>query len=149
MHVGAEHETYLLDRFYRPQPRLQEAELLRGLASAALDISDGLVADLGHICAASDLAAIIDMDNLPLSPAVQAIGDINQARHWALTGGDDYELCFTVAPEKMPDVAMLIAEGKLNASVVGELIPGRGVTCELQGEIFELTRQGYQHFSHE
>ena len=149
LQLSAEHEAYLRDRFYRPQPRLQEAALLRGLASAALDISDGLVADLGHICAASDLAAIIDVDSLPLSPAMQTIGDITQARHWALTGGDDYELCFTVAPEKMPDVAMLIAEGKLNASVVGELVPGRGVTCELQGEIFELTRQGYRHFSHE
>lgn len=145
--LEAEHETYLRERFYCPQPRLYEAGLLRGIASAALDISDGLVADLGHICAASDLAAILDVDNLPLSPASLAAGDLDQARHWALTGGDDYELCFTVSPGKMPELAMLIAEGKLNATVVGELIPGRGVTCELHGEPFELTRQGYQHFS--
>lgn len=149
LHLAAEHESYLRDRFYRPQPRLYEAGLLRGLASAALDISDGLVADLGHICAASDLAAVIDVENLPLSPALQAMNDLDQARHWALAGGDDYELCFTVAPEKLPEVAMLIAQGKLVATVIGEMFPGRGVSCELQGEPFELTRQGYQHFSHD
>ncbi len=149
LHLAAEHETYLRDRFYRPQPRLYEAGLLRGLASAALDISDGLVADLEHICAASDLAAVIDVENLPLSPALQAMNDLDQVRHWALAGGDDYELCFTVAPEKLPEVAMLIAQGKLVATVIGEMFPGRGVSCELQGEPFKLTRQGYQHFSHD
>jgi len=143
------HEAYLRERFYHPRPRLEEARLLRGLASAALDISDGLVADLGHLCAASDLAAVIDVESLPLSPALQALDDLDQARRWALTGGDDYELCFTLPPEKMPELAMLIAEGRLQASVVGELVPGRGVTCELQGEPYELTQQGYQHFSHE
>lgn len=143
------HQQYLRDRFYRPQPRLKEAQLLRGIASAALDISDGLVADLAHICDASDLAAIIDVEALPLSPALLAAGDLDQARRWALSGGDDYELCFTVAPEQMPEIAMLIAEKKLCATVIGELTPGRGVTCELEGEPFELTQQGYQHFSHD
>src|SRR5690606_9858010 len=73
----------------------------------------------------------------------------DQARRWALTGGDDYELCFTLPPEKMPELALLIAEGRLQASVVGELVPGRGVTCALQGEPYELTQHGYQHFFHE
>lgn len=149
LHLDGEHEAYLRARFYRPQPRVREAVLLRGLASAALDISDGLVADLGHICAASDLAAVIAVEDLPLSPALNAVADLEQARRWALAGGDDYELCFTVPPENMPDVAMLIAEGKLQATVIGELIPGSGVICELDGKTFELTRPGYQHFSHE
>jgi thiamine-monophosphate kinase len=149
LHLDQAHDTYLRERFYRPQPRIKEASLLRGLASAALDISDGLVADLGHICAASDLAAVIDVENLPLSPALLAINDLDQARSWALSGGDDYELCFTLPPERMPEVAMLIAEGKLHATVIGELVPGSGVHCELDGESYELTQPGYQHFPHD
>lgn len=147
--LNAAHEDYLRNRFYRPEPRLQEAYLLRELASAALDISDGLVADLAHICAASDLAAVIDVASLPLSPALEAMQDQMLARQWALTGGDDYELCFAVAPEKMPDVAMLIAEGRLQATVIGALAPGSGVHCELEGEPFVLHQSGYRHFAHD
>lgn len=144
--VSSEHQHYLRERFYRPIPRLQESKALLGLASAALDVSDGLVADLNHICAASDLGAIIDVENLPLSPALLAINNLQQARTWALSGGDDYELCFTVSPEKMPELAMLIAQGKIHATVIGEIIAGSGVHCELEGEVFELAVQGYQHF---
>lgn len=137
---------YLRERFYRPTPRLLESELLRGIASAALDVSDGLVADLNHICEASDLGAIIDVETLPLSSALQAINDIDRTRLWALSGGDDYELCFTVPPDKMPELAMLIAQGKFSATVVGEMVAGSGVECQLEGELFELNNQGYQHF---
>jgi len=141
-----EHEKYLLQRFYRPTPRLPESQLIREIASSALDISDGLVADLQHICDASDLGAVIDVENLPLSPAVKSLNNDSQAYEWALSGGDDYELCFTVPPEKMADVAMLIAQGKLQATVVGEMIAGNKVICEYEGEPFELAKTGYQHF---
>lgn len=147
LHLSAEHEDYLRARFYRPQPRFAEASLIRDFASAALDISDGLVADLGHICRASDLAAVIDVESLPLSPALLAVNDLDLARRWALSGGDDYELCFTVPAEQMPEVAMLIAEGKLQATVIGALHVGSSVVCELDGEAFALTQPGYQHFS--
>jgi thiamine-monophosphate kinase len=138
--------NYLHERFYRPVPRLQESALIRALASAAVDISDGLVADLQHICDASDVGAVIDVENLPLSAAVQALNNPTQAMEWALSGGDDYELCFTVAPEKMADIAMLIAQGKLNATVIGEIVPGTKVICEYEGEPFALANTGYQHF---
>ncbi len=145
--LSDEHQHYLRERFYQPQPRLPEARLIRGLASAALDISDGLVADLGHICRASDLAAIIYVEDLPLSPALLALDDLAQARRWALSGGDDYELCFTVGAEQMSDIARLIAEGKLRATVIGKMVAGNGVYCELEGEPFTLDHTGYQHFS--
>jgi thiamine-monophosphate kinase len=138
--------SYFRERFYRPVPRLQESALIRELASAALDVSDGLVADLQHICDASDVGAIIDVENLPLSIAMQTLNDHTQALEWALSGGDDYELCFTVAPEKMADIAMLIAQGKLSATVIGEIIPGNKVICEYEGEPFKLANTGYQHF---
>lgn len=137
----------LTDRFYRPEPRLKEAALLRGIASAALDISDGLLADLGHICTASDLGALVDVGALPLSPALQSLDDSQLVYQWALAGGDDYELCFTVPPSAMPDVALLIARGELQATVIGELVSAPGVFCELDGEPYQPERQGYQHFS--
>lgn len=146
IHCDESSAGYLHERFYRPVPRLQESALIRGLATAALDISDGLVADLQHICDASDVGAIIDVENLPLSAAVQSLNNPTQALEWALSGGDDYELCFTVAPEKMADVAMLIAQGKLNATVIGEIVPGNKVICEYEGEPFTLANTGYQHF---
>lgn len=141
-----EHADYLQQRFYRPTPRLAESALIRELASSALDISDGLVADLQHICDASDLGAVIDVENLPLSPALKSLNNDSQAYQWALSGGDDYELCFTVPPEEMADIAMLIAQGKLQATVIGEMIAGSKVICEYEGEPFKLAKTGYQHF---
>jgi thiamine-monophosphate kinase len=141
-----EHSDYLAARFYQPTPRLNEARLIRDIASAALDISDGLVADLQHICTASDLGAVIDVENIPLSPALQSLNNQQLAYEWALSGGDDYELCFTVPPDKMPEVAMLVAQGKLKATVIGEMIPGTQVLCEYEGKPFALKRGGYQHF---
>ncbi len=141
-----EHTDYLLQRFYRPTPRLVESALICTIASSALDISDGLVADLQHICDASDLGAVIDVENVPLSPALQSLDDVPKALEWALSGGDDYELCFTVSPEKMADIAMLIAQGKLNATVIGEMVAGNKVICEYEGQPFAITKTGYQHF---
>lgn len=141
-----EHSDYLQQRFYHPIPRLHESALIREFASSALDISDGLVADLQHICDASDLGAVIDVENVPLSPAVKSLNNDAQAYQWALSGGDDYELCFTVPPEKMADIAMLIAQGKLQATVIGEMIAGDRVICEYEGEPFLLSNTGYQHF---
>jgi len=146
-HIFAdEHTDYLLQRFYRPTPRLVESALICTIASSALDISDGLVADLQHVCDASDLGAVIDVENVPLSPALQSLDDVPKALEWALSGGDDYELCFTVSPEKMADIAMLIAQGKLNATVIGEMVAGNKVICEYEGQPFAITKTGYQHF---
>lgn len=141
-----EHAEYLQQRFYRPMPRLSESALICEIASSALDISDGLIADLQHICDASDLGAVIDVENLPLSPALKSLNNDSQAYQWALSGGDDYELCFTVPPEKMADIAMLIAQEKLQATVIGEMIAGSKVICEYEGEPFALAKTGYQHF---
>jgi thiamine-monophosphate kinase len=146
LNLDSEQADYLRQRFYRPEPRLTEARQIRELASAALDISDGLVADLGHICAASDLGAQIYVEDLPLSPALASLEDRDQALHWALSGGDDYELCFTVPEEHMADVGLLIARGELQATVIGHMVAGAGVQCLHQGQILELDQAGYNHF---
>jgi thiamine-monophosphate kinase len=140
-------KDYLLERFYRPRPRLQESSLIRGLANAALDISDGLVADLQHICERSDLGASIFIEDIPLSPVLQKIKNKEGAYRYALTGGDDYELCFTVSPDNMPQIAMLVAEKKLSATVIGKMRPGSSVECLWHGKEFSLEQTGFDHFS--
>jgi thiamine-monophosphate kinase len=144
---SSEDTDYLLERFYRPVPRLQESKMIRELATSAIDISDGLIADLGHICKASDLGAVIDVDALPLSTALLSINDKQKAYEWALSGGDDYELCFTVSPAQMSDIAQLIAQGQLVATVIGKMVAGDQVSCEYAGQPYAINRKGYNHFS--
>lgn len=147
---AAQHSHYFVERYYRPSPRLAEARSLRGLASAALDVSDGLVADLAHICRASDLGAELYVEELPLSAQLQALSqllsDRGQALRWALTGGDDYELCFTLPEARLPELAERIAAGHIQAKVIGRMRPGQGVECFLQGESYRLDAPGYRHF---
>ncbi|WP_041524104.1 thiamine-phosphate kinase [Gilvimarinus agarilyticus] len=149
---GTEQETwsdddrdYLRSRYYRPEPRIQEGLLLQEIASSAQDISDGLLADLGHICQASDVAAEIDVAELPLSASLQK-ADVTQAQRWALTGGDDYELVFTVPEHNMPKLAMAQAQGQIQATVIGRIVSGAGVHCELNGAPFRVDSTGYRHF---
>lgn len=143
--VTEKHSAYLTQRFYRPEPRLAESILVQPYASSAIDVSDGLLADLQHICEASDVAAELDVSSLPLSPALQAV-NTERARHWALTGGDDYELVFTVSPEHMPSIAALQATGELQATVIGYITAGGGVYCELNGEEYSVESTGFKHF---
>ena len=132
---GQEHREYLLERFYRPTAQLALGEVLLDVASAAIDISDGLLADAGHIAAASGAAIVIDAAAVPLSGALQSHSQLQQAREWALAGGDDYELCFTVPVGKLARVPG-------GCTVVGQVEPGIGIRC--RG--FEHLSPGYQHF---
>lgn len=136
---------YLSERFYRPEPRIKEGVTLRALASSAQDVSDGLLADLGHICAASDVGAEVDLDTLPLSDAALALGQ-DQGRDWALGGGDDYELVFTLHPDKMPEFAMAQARGEIQASVIGRIVAGAGVHCLLDDQPYSVEAEGFRHF---
>lgn len=144
--AGEDARAYLLDRFYRPRPQLAEGQLLLGLASAALDISDGLVADLGHICQCSGVGAVIDIDRLPLSSALKANVEHDRAASWALAGGDDYQLCFTVPQAKLAALQSLIESNQLQASVIGEVVEGSGVVCRANGVEVNIATTGYNHF---
>lgn len=130
-------ENYLINRYLTPQPRLTLGQALRVIVSSAMDISDGLVQDMGHICAASGVGAKIYEDALPISAAAQQRPDYLEA---ALSGGDDYELLFTVPPEKK----YLVPEG---CTKIGEIIAGIGV-CVLgkNGEEISLNKKGFSHF---
>lgn len=146
-----ERET-LFQRFYRPEPRLADGLKLRDLASAALDISDGLLADLGHIAKASHLGAEIQLEQLPVKPWLKALAEPEQITEWVLSGGDDYELCFTVPQENCAAVDALIEQGELSAVCIGQMTNEPGVRCfsfegnSMQRSLVNIEQSGYQHF---
>lgn len=144
--MGVSASRYLSDRFYRPTPRLDLGKKLRGLASAAIDISDGFIADLGHICKASGVGAELDVDTLPVSEPVFVCADTAQWRQWALTGGDDYELCFTVPQRNASQLSRMINNQGLDITVVGHIIGEREIRSAMSGELLTQGVTGYQHF---
>jgi len=136
----------LAARLQRPEPRVDQGLALRGIASAAIDLSDGLVADLGHILARSGVAARLDWDALPLSPALLAHIDPQRARSLVLKGGDDYELCITVPPGKESLIQGVIDTYGVSFTRIGEITAGSGLSCiDGQGREQRLT-QGFRHF---
>ncbi len=133
----------LLARYWSPQPQLDLGLALRGKASAALDISDGLLADCGHIAAASGVALRIERDKLPISPSVRALLDEAAAWQCALSGGDDYLLAFTLPAEHVP---VLQAAG-WPIQVIGQVDVGQGVQLvDTVGQAITPPARGYQHF---
>jgi thiamine-monophosphate kinase len=137
--AGAEH---LADRYHLPRPRLALGQRLCGLATSGMDVSDGLVGDLAHICEASGLGAVIEAAKVPLSaPAAAVLAREPQWLSTILTGGDDYELLFTLAPEREPAV-----EG-LPVTVIGRMEPGRTVrVLDSSGRPLDMGDGGYRHF---
>ncbi|MGH8462659.1 MAG: thiamine-phosphate kinase, partial [Pseudomonas sp.] len=133
----------LLAHYWSPQPQLALGQALRGKATSALDISDGLLADCGHIAKASGIALQVELERLPLSTALQALFGREGAQHAALTGGDDYVLAFTL-PET--ELAPLLAAG-WPIRVVGRVTTGAGVSLvDGQGHDITPATRGYQHF---
>lgn len=145
--LNAEDPTPLIDRYRRPQPRLALVPTLRRFATAGLDVSDGLVADLAHLCEVSGRAATIHADRVPLSPATRAAVTADPTLlATALTGGDDYEIVFTVKPE---DREALLASGA-DVTEIGRLTPdgapGTVTVLDRSGTPMPLAAQGWTHF---
>ncbi|HEY5207943.1 MAG TPA: thiamine-phosphate kinase [Stellaceae bacterium] len=140
--LEATHRDHLVSRYRLPQPRLDVGRGLVGHASAAMDISDGLVADLGHLCAASSVAAIVETPRLPLSDAARAAFAADPGLlPTILTGGDDYEILFAAPEPARPALA------KMPVTEIGRIEAGHGVTIvNGDGKPLELTRGGYTHF---
>jgi len=137
----------LADRLHRPLPRIDEGRALAGLAHAAIDISDGLMADLGHICSQSGVGAHVDMDLLPLSRPVAA--HIKETGDWSipLTGGDDYELCFTAHPQLTGKIEAEMSRLGCGFSWIGEIEKQPGIRCQgVSGGLLEGMAGGYEHF---
>ncbi len=133
-------------RFARPDVRVAEGLALAPLAYAAIDVSDGLVADLGHICARSDCGAIVDVDKVPLSAELRAACTPDQALAHALGGGDDHELCFTAPEDRSEAIQAALRPTGTKLTRIGRLVAGSGVELRRGGEPFEAQARGYAHF---
>lgn len=138
-----------LNALERPQPRVALGLALRGLATAAIDVSDGLFADLGHILEESARGAEIDDTALPWGPVRTACSDEALARACLTAGGDDYELVFTAPPQRHAAIAALAATlnlpltpiGRINAGPAGQL-----VLKDASGQEISVGRRGFDHF---
>lgn len=132
----------LRERYLDPPPRLAVATALaeREIASAMIDVSDGLEQDLGHISEASGVAAEIDFDRVPVGAAVRRH---RRWRSYALRGGEDYELLFTVPPEEVPQVRRIAKAAQCPLTEIGEIRKGRGVLVSGAGRGL---RKGFDHF---
>lgn len=138
----------LIARLTRPWPRVAAGLALRGLASACVDISDGLLADLGHICAASGVAAELDAPLLPRSRALRELHGEAQALQFAMSGGDNYELCCTVPPAHLQQVLADLGRVGCGIARIGRVVEGSGVRVrDAQGAWITPTLKGWEHFA--
>jgi thiamine-monophosphate kinase len=147
--LAPEDRAFLIDRYRVPRPRVALGPRLAGLAHAAVDISDGLVADLGHVCAASRLGAAIEAARVPLSSAARAaLGAEGAASPAVLSGGDDYELLFTAERAAAEALAALAVDLALMLTPIGRMTGGRGVTVlDPAGlAVKNMGAGGYRHF---
>jgi thiamine-monophosphate kinase len=128
-----------LQQLRYPQPRLDIAPAISEFATAMIDVSDGLLADLGHICQASQVGAVIELSQVPLDPVIKSSADWIQH---VLSGGDDYQLCFTLEEadqDRLP----------VGCQLIGQLTEGSGITVLHNHQPIETADTGYQHFAHE
>lgn len=133
---------------HQPQPRVALGLALRGVASSAIDISDGLLADLGHILDCSGAGAEIRFDALPISSVLRNYLHEPLGRRCALSGGDDYELCFTAAAAQRNAVEKIAATLNLPLARIGVIVAGIGcVVCTTDGGIINVGETGYDHFA--
>lgn len=135
----------LMQKLLHPKPRVDFNPYLREFASAAIDISDGLSSDLNHICTASGVGACLNIKQIPIHPVVAQ--SRQDAAEFALHGGDDYELCFTVSPQNEGRMLSQLAQANMNVYAVGviEQTPGLRVK-QKNGFIVDLDIRGYRHF---
>lgn len=145
--VTAEHREYLQARLERPEPRIPQGLALRGIASAAIDISDGLAQDLSHILKRSGVGAVLEIEHLPLSTAMSASLDLDAARKTALASGDDYELCFTAPPARAVLIETAAMAWDCRCTRIGTVTVEPGLRLvRADGSTFTLERFGYDHF---
>jgi thiamine-monophosphate kinase len=134
-------------RLNRPQPRVTLGQGLIGLATSAIDVSDGLVADVGHIAEASHIRAVIEWESVPVSIVAERYRRHPLIQRCALAGGDDYELAFTAPPGARPDLDLLARRAGVALTHIGHIEAGAGVTVlDRAGKTLVLGETGFDHF---
>ncbi len=135
-------------RLNRPEPRISAGLALRRVASACIDVSDGLLADLEHVCEASGVGAVIEAGALPISAALKGTFAPEQCRDYALCGGDDYELCFTASETDASRIEEALARTECKITRIGRIVAESGVRArDAHGGTLEPPRRGWQHFA--
>jgi thiamine-monophosphate kinase len=139
--------AHLLDRFLRPVPRVALGLALGGVASAAIDVSDGLLGDLEKLLVASGRGARVEIDKLPLSAELAQSVDVGSAIRSATAGGDDYELCFTVPPSRVAALSDIQQRERVALTRIGTVEATPGLRCFRDGRPLELRAAGFDHFT--
>ncbi|PMN71802.1 thiamine-phosphate kinase [Enterovibrio norvegicus] len=144
---STELEETLLNRHYYSQPRVLAGQALRAVASSALDISDGLAADLSHILKASGVSAVINTEALPVSDELlEYAGSAENAAKMALSSGEEYELCFTVPESHRGAIDTALAHTNTPVTCIGQVRHGEGLQLRWQGQAVDWQLAGWDHF---
>ena len=152
LHLGDQADPVLQQRLDYPEPRIPAGRLLRDVASAAIDISDGLLADLGHLLETDNpgvtLGAAVNIDELPRSVAFTAVTRQQPSFHeLPLSAGDDYELCFTVPEKGCIEMEAALLSQSLEFTAIGVIEREPGIRChQANGDLYRAVTNGYQHF---
>jgi thiamine-monophosphate kinase len=148
LRLGNQADAALQQRLDYPEPRISAGQQLRDVASAAIDISDGLLADLGHLLEVDDLGASLNIDELPRSVALTAATRQQSSFYdLPLSAGDDYELCFTVPERDCPEMQTALSSPSLEFTAIGVIEREPGIRCHrANGNLYQASTDGYQHF---
>ncbi|HEX3537920.1 MAG TPA: AIR synthase-related protein, partial [Stellaceae bacterium] len=146
--LAPEHRAFLADRYRLPDPRVELGPRLVGIANSLIDVSDGLAADLGHICEQSAVSAMVQLPAVPISEAAALLVAGDPTLHPRLaTGGDDYELLFTAAADQTAAIEELSASLELPITEIGTVGSGAGVRLlGADGKEIALNSPGWEHF---
>jgi thiamine-monophosphate kinase len=135
-----------LKALYQPEPRAALGFALRGIATSCIDISDGLLADLGHILKASNLGAVIDLEKIPCIDLLKNNLDNLQFQEFILAGGDDYELCFTAPITKREEINLLSKQENIPITCIASTRMDIGLQANYKNKKLLLLKQGFEHF---
>lgn len=146
--LNAPYAAELEKRHYLSTPRVLLGQRLQGVASAAIDISDGVISDLPHILKRSGVGAQLQVNELPISAELLAFTrDREQALQYALTSGEEYELCFTISPQHRDALESMLLESNTKVTCIGQIVAQAGLSLTLQGKPLEWQLSGYDHFN--
>ena len=141
-----QYNQYLIERFFRPTARVDIGQAIMDYASSSIDISDGLIGDLKKIMSASDVGAILHIEDIPLSKEMLKIYEPIKSQTFALSGGDDYELLFTAPAENLSKIMDISKEIDQKITHIGNITENKNLECREEGVIYEYQDEGYLHF---
>ncbi|WP_445779005.1 AIR synthase-related protein, partial [Shewanella sp.] len=136
----------LINRHYYPTPRVLAGQALRSLATSAIDLSDGLMSDIRHVLKASNVGAIIDVNQIPLSASLKANLSREDALSYALTGGEDYELLFTVPESQRGAIDTALIHAGVKFVKIGQICAGDKLKLIDDGKPFVPVSRSFEHF---